>query len=34
MVCGPPEGSRLVRTVGGLAGALDDALRTHDGTWI
>ena len=29
-----PEGLRAVRTVGGLAGALDDALRAHGGLWI
>ncbi len=29
-----PEGVRIVRTVGGLAGALDDALRVHGGMWI
>jgi trehalose 6-phosphate synthase len=29
-----PEGLRAVRTVGGLAGALDDALRSHGGLWI
>src|SRR2546427_12985062 len=28
------EGLRAVRTVGGLAGALDDALRAHGGLWI
>ena len=28
------SGSRLVRTVGGLAGALDDALRASGGTWV
>jgi trehalose 6-phosphate synthase len=27
-------GPRLVRTIGGLAGALDDALRAHGGTWV
>src|SRR2546427_6388739 len=29
-----PQGVRALRTVGGLAGALDDALRAHGGTWI
>ncbi|HJQ83918.1 MAG TPA: trehalose-6-phosphate synthase [Candidatus Binatia bacterium] len=29
-----PEGLRIVRTVGGLAAALDDALRLRGGTWI
>ena len=29
-----PEGARIVRTVGGLAGALDDALRARGGEWI
>src|SRR5215813_3000939 len=29
-----PHGIRLSRTVGGLAGALDDALRARGGTWI
>ncbi len=29
-----PAGPRLVRTVGGLGTALDDALREHGGTWI
>jgi len=28
------DGPRFVRTVGGLAGAMDDALRAHDGTWV
>ncbi len=28
------DGARVVRTVGGLAGALDDALRVRGGTWI
>jgi trehalose 6-phosphate synthase len=28
------EGVRLVRTVGGLASALDDTLRAHGGMWI
>src|SRR5438105_4633653 len=29
-----PDGVRMTRTVGGLAGALDDALRVQGGTWI
>ena len=29
-----PDGVRIVRTVGGLAGALDDALRARGGVWI
>jgi len=29
-----PQGVRALRTVGGLAAALDDALRVHGGTWI
>jgi trehalose 6-phosphate synthase len=29
-----PEGVRVTRTVGGLAGALDDALRARGGEWI
>jgi len=29
-----PHGVRMTRTVGGLAGALDDALRVQGGTWI
>ena len=29
-----PDGVRAVRTVGGLAGALDDALRARGGLWI
>lgn len=29
-----PSGVRVVRTVGGLAGALDDVLRARGGTWI
>src|SRR5438445_1078823 len=29
-----PQGVHAQRTVGGLAAALDDALRAHDGTWI
>jgi alpha,alpha-trehalose-phosphate synthase [UDP-forming] len=29
-----PEGVRPVRTVGGLAGALDDALRARGGLWV
>ena len=29
-----PQGVSALRTVGGLAGALDDALRLHGGTWI
>ena len=29
-----PKGARMSRTVGGLAGALDDALRARGGTWI
>jgi alpha,alpha-trehalose-phosphate synthase [UDP-forming] len=29
-----PEGPRAVRTVGGLAGALDGALRARGGRWI
>jgi trehalose 6-phosphate synthase len=33
-VAGGARGRRLQRTVGGLAGALDDALRDGDGTWI
>src|SRR5581483_3584518 len=28
------DGVRISRTVGGLAGALDDALRANGGTWI
>jgi trehalose 6-phosphate synthase/phosphatase len=28
------DGVRIGRTVGGLAAALDDALRAHGGTWI
>ena len=29
-----PDGMRIVRTVGGLAAALDDALRARSGMWI
>ena len=29
-----PDGPRLTRTVGGLAGALDAALRAHGGVWV
>jgi len=29
-----PDGVRMVRTVGGLAGALDDALSARGGVWI
>jgi alpha,alpha-trehalose-phosphate synthase [UDP-forming] len=29
-----PDGLRVTRTVGGLAGSLDDALRAHGGLWI
>jgi alpha,alpha-trehalose-phosphate synthase [UDP-forming] len=29
-----PDGTRIARTVGGLAGALDDALRARGGTWV
>ncbi len=28
------QGPRITRTVGGLAAALDDAMRAHAGTWI